>query len=116
MYEVAAEATLYDERIAGEVVLDSRGRTLLRPEATLRLAGEERGSVAVREGDDFQDGDTVYRVERIRLDPPEVVIAQQAPETAEREVHVLHVAADGGMGMAGSAPNRPIAGLASAAR
>ena len=116
VYEVAAEATLYDERIAGEVVLDSRGRTLLRPEATLRLAGEERGSVAVREGDDFQDGDTVYRVERIRLDPPEVVIAQQAPETAEREVHVLHVAADGGMGMAGSAPNRPIAGLASAAR
>jgi hypothetical protein len=91
-FEVAAIATLFDERAGAEVTLDSRARKLTdTPLARLRLATEKRPR-EFREGDEFTDSAATYRVERVQLDPPEVVISRQVAGLPFPETKVLRPA------------------------
>ncbi|MBI2498579.1 MAG: hypothetical protein HYV75_11890, partial [Opitutae bacterium] len=63
----------------------------------------------MREGDTFSDGNSTYRVERIQLDPPEVVVARTASGRSQPEMKILRPPAKAG-GLAGTnAPARPYA-------
>lgn len=90
VYEAAALAVMHDEQTGTEVVLDSRKRlftdNLL---AVFRLPGEAHTSRELREGDSFAIADTVYRIERIQLEPAEVVLSRTAPELPAPELQVL---------------------------
>lgn len=90
VYDVAALAVLQDEQSGAEVVLDSRTRkltdTLL---AVFKLPGKTGKSQEVHEGDTFADDGATYRIERIQLDPPEVVVARTTPGLPVPEMQVL---------------------------
>jgi hypothetical protein len=117
VYDVAALAVLTDDRTGGEVVLDSRARKYTdTPLAVLQpLTGGARREV--REGDTFADETSTYRIERIQLDPPEVVVARTTPGLPQPETRILRPAAPRG-GLAGPAAGprinspRPVNGLA----
>lgn len=117
VYDVAALAVLTDDRTGGEVVLDSRARKFTdTPLAVLQpLTGGARREV--REGDTFADENSTYRIERIQLDPPEVVVARTTPGLAQPETRILRPAAkSGGLAGQGAGPKtfspRPVPGLA----
>lgn len=94
VYDVAALAVLQDEHTGAEVVLDSRSRKLTdTPLAVFRLPGAAGKSRELREGDTFSDDDATYRIERIQLDPPEVVVARTTPGLPVPEMRVLRPAA-----------------------
>lgn len=78
VHEVAAFAVLRDERSGAEVVLDSRAPTFTAASvAVVRAApGEARDGLEVREGDTLTHAGATYRIERIQLDPPEVVVSR----------------------------------------
>jgi hypothetical protein len=92
VYDVAARAVLADDQTGDDVVLDSRTRKFTgTPLAVLQpLAGGQPREL--REGDAFVDGDSTYRIERIRLDPPEAVVARATPDRPQPETRVLHPA------------------------
>lgn len=88
----ATQAILHDARSGEDVVLDSRttrhtGALL----AVLRAAGERR-SRERREGDDWTLGTVTYRVERIQLDPPEVVLTRPGVDPSRPARMVIHPA------------------------
>jgi hypothetical protein len=90
VYEAAALAVLHDEQTGADVVLDSRrplftGKLL----AVFGLSGEGNASRELREGDSFSLTDAVYRVERILLEPAEVVLSRSAPALPAPELQVL---------------------------
>jgi len=90
VYDMAALAVLFDEKTGTEVVLDSRVRKLTdTPLAVLRLptAGPPR---VLREGDTVADGRAVYCIERIQLEPPEVILARVTPGLPRPEAKILH--------------------------
>lgn len=88
-YEFAAIATLRDERTGGDVTLDSRARKFTdAPLALLRLGAEPKPR-EVREGDVIEEESATYRIERIQLDPPEVVVAKQIVGLPFPETRVL---------------------------
>ena len=94
VYDVAALAVLLDEPTGAEVVLDSRSRKLTdTPLAVFRLPGAAGQSRELHEGDTFADEAATYRIERIQLDPPEVVIARTTPGLPVPEMRVLRPAA-----------------------
>lgn len=100
VYDVAGLAVLTDDRTGGEVMLDSRVRKFTdTPLAVLQpqTGGQSR---EVREGETFSDENSTYRIERIQLDPPEVVVARTTPGLPQSETRVLHPAAKAG-GVAG---------------
>ncbi len=104
-FEVAALATLLDERTGSEVTLDSRLRKLTdTPLARLRFATEKQPR-ELREGDEFNDATATYKVERVQLDPPEVVITRHVAGLPFPETKVLRPAATGGV--ADGKPSRP---------
>jgi hypothetical protein len=71
------------------VTLDSRARKLTdTPLARLKLATEKQPR-ELREGDEFTDATAIYRVERVQLDPPEVVISRQVAGLPLPETKVL---------------------------
>lgn len=117
VYDVAALAVLTDDRTGGEVVLDSRVRKYTdTPLAVLQpLTGGPRRQV--HEGDTFADENSTYRIERIQLEPPEVVVARTTPGLPQPETRILRPAAKSG-GLAGPAarpkplPPHPVPGLA----
>lgn len=90
VYEAAALAVLHDEQTGAEVVLDSR-RPLFTNNllAVFRLPGEAGAARELREGDSFAIADAVYRVERIQLEPAEVVLSRNAPSLPAPELRVL---------------------------
>lgn len=90
VYDVAGLATLLDERTGTEVVLDSRTRKLTNTlMAVMKLPG--RGKTReLHEGDAWSDGDVTYRVERIQLDPAEVVVARIVPGLPLPEFRTMH--------------------------
>jgi len=91
-FEVAAIATVFDERLGAEVTLDSRARKLTdTPLARLKLTAEKQPR-EFREGDEFSDTTATYRVERVQLDPPEVVISRQVAGLPQPETKVLRPA------------------------
>jgi Tfp pilus assembly PilM family ATPase len=84
-FEVAAFATLHDERTGEEVELDSRVRKMGPVRAWLRTSPDERPR-PVRVGDELEfDGET-FVVTRIQADPPEVVVSA---DDGERDDLVL---------------------------
>jgi len=90
VYDIAALAVLQDEQTGAEVVLDSRARKLTdTPLAVFWLAGAGGKSRDLHEGDAFADEDATYRIERIQLDPPEVVVARTTPGLPVPEMRVL---------------------------
>lgn len=90
VYEVAALAVLQDEISGTEVVLDSRTRKLTdTPLAIFNVAGETDGARELHEGDIFSCDEAVYRVERIQLDPVEVVVARTSTSMPVPEMRAL---------------------------
>lgn len=106
VYDIAALAVLTDEQAGAEVVLDSRARKFTdTPLAVLQaMPGGQRREV--HEGDTFAEENSTYRIERIQLDPPEVVVARTTPGLPQPETKVLRPAAKPG-GPAGKTPPRP---------
>lgn len=90
VYEAAALAVLHDEQTGAEVVLDSR-RPLFTDNllAVLRLPGEAGAARELREGDSITTRDAVYRIERIQLEPAEVVVSRSRPSLPVPELQVL---------------------------
>ena len=91
VWDVAGFATLTDDWLGTEVVLDTRARKLTSaPMAVMQRPGSggvlERGA-----GDSWREGEVTYRIERIQLEPAEVVVARIAPDGAQAEIHVLHL-------------------------
>ncbi|MBI2814417.1 MAG: hypothetical protein HYX71_09045 [Opitutae bacterium] len=119
VYDVAALAVLFDEKSGAEVVLDSRARKLTdTPLAVLRLTAAGAAPRALHEGDTFSDATGTYRVERIQVDPPEVVVARQTPGLPVPETRILRPAGKDGVQVAGKPappkkfPAPPKSGLA----
>jgi hypothetical protein len=108
VYDVAALAVLFDEKSGAEVVLDSRARKLTdTPLAVLRLAATGSTPRTLREGDMFSDDSGTYRVERIQVDPPEVIVARQTPGLPVPETRLLRPVGKEGMQVSGKpAPAR----------
>ncbi len=104
--DVAALAVLQDEQTGAEVVLDSRVRKLTdTPLAVFQLPGVPGPARELHEGDTFAGEGATYRIERIQLDPPEVVVARSAPGLPVPEMRVLRPAAQ----MAGNAKPKALA-------
>lgn len=97
VYDVAAVATLHDERDGTEVTLDTRGPRLTNtPLAVLRVVTEAKGQPRVlHQGDTFQQDDATFRIEHIQLDPPEVVVAKHTAGLPYPETRVLKLEAAG---------------------
>ncbi len=118
VYDVAAFAVLFDEQTGAEVVLDNRTRKLTdTPLAVLRLPAAGGLPRTLHEGDTFSDVTANYRIERIQLDPPEVLVVRQTPGLPLPEIRMLRpVGWEGGLpGRAVPAqkfPTSPKAGLA----
>lgn len=94
VYDVAALAVLQDEQSGNEIVLDSRSRKLTdTPLAVFSVPGTAGKSRELHEGDTFADDGATYRIERIQLDPPEVVVARTTPGLPVPEMRVLRPAA-----------------------
>lgn len=90
VYDVAGLATLHDDRTGTEVVLDSRTRKLTDTVmAVVKLPGRGKPR-ELHEGDTWTEGDIVYRVERIQLEPAEVVVARIVPGLPLPEIRTLH--------------------------
>ncbi|MDP2138799.1 MAG: hypothetical protein Q8J74_13195 [Candidatus Didemnitutus sp.] len=95
-YDIAAVAILQDEATGEVVSLDDRVRKYTNtPLAVLRLDAKSQPREA-REGDVFHDKTATLRIERIQLDPPEVVVARLGAGLTEPEIRVLRpVGGDG---------------------
>ncbi len=92
VYDVAALAVLLDEKTGEEVVLDNRLRKLSdTPLAVLRLSAAGATPRTLHEGDSLADEAATYRVERIQLDPREVVVARQTPGLLPPETRVIRL-------------------------
>jgi hypothetical protein len=103
VYDVAAFAVLRDERTGGEVVLDSRAPRLTdTPLAVLRLA-DGSPPRTWHEGDSFTDDTATYRIERIQVDPPEVVVARRISGMPGPETRILRP-----VGRSGDIAVRPV--------
>jgi hypothetical protein len=121
--DVVATALVEDE-VSGELVtLDNRRRKLTNtPLAVLRLAGPPARSLELREGDRFTDARTLYHVGRVRLDPPEVVLVEAAPDLTRLPAQVLRLVPPGSRRASSppekhsenTSPAHPAAGLAPA--
>lgn len=103
--EVAGVAVLHDEKSGREVVLESRDRLYSEPPlALLRLTDAAGSDREVREGETWSDGHMRYRIERIQLDPPEVVIVREAPGSRAPVTAIIRPA--GAASAGGSQPDR----------
>lgn len=126
VYDVAALAVLTDEKTGAEVVLDSRARKFTdAPLAVVKLlTGGDGQPRELHEGDMFADETSTYRIERIQLSPPEVVVARQTPGLPVPETKVLHPGAAKAGGQMASRkmpaakpfPDRPANGVAVTAK
>ena len=88
-----AWATLHDEQTDREVMLDSDAYTYTEePLAVCRLEGARAKCFALREGETFPDRAAFYRIERIQIAPPEVVVTKHEPGLSRPDVRILHPA------------------------
>lgn len=94
VFDVAAIAVVVDESSGEEVVLDSRRRKLTDTPLALLRIGAGTKPREFREGDIFQDETAIYRIDRIQLDPPEVVVAKQVTGLPYPETRVLKPVAE----------------------
>lgn len=119
VYDIAALAVLHDDETDGEVMLDSREMNLTDTPVAVFQAPDGKGRPReLHEGDTFGDADAIYRIERIQLDPPEVVVARSTPGLPVPETMILHPAEAGADHVARrpprlkSFPSRPATGIA----
>ncbi len=106
VYDVAGLATLVDERTGQEVVLDTRMRKYT--DAALAVFQPAGGKPReLREGDSYGDEGASYRVERIQLDPAEVVVSRTVPGLPVPETRALHPAMSTGTQVADKAARAP---------
>lgn len=106
VYDVAALAVLFDEKSGTEVVLDSRARRLTdTPFAVLRFVAGGSAPRTLHEGDTFSDDTGSYRIERIQVDPPEVVVARQTPGLPRPETRILRPVGKDKAQVAGKTPS-----------
>lgn len=97
VYEMAAVAVVHDEKVGADVTLDSRAPTYTEtPLAVLRL-GRGAASREYHEGDILRETAVIYRIERIQLDPPEVVVAREVPGVPHPELRILRLPAAEGV-------------------
>jgi hypothetical protein len=105
VYDIAALAVLFDEEAGTEVLLDSRSTKLTDTPLAVFQAPDGKGRPReLQEGDTFSEADATYRIERIQLDPPEVVVARTAPGVPVPETRILRPADTGTAPLAGKAP------------
>lgn len=105
VYDIAALAVLFDEEAGTEVLLDSRSTKLTDTPLAVFQAPDGKGRPReLQEGDTFSEADATYRIERIQLDPPEVVVARTAPGVPVPETRILRPADAGTTPLAGKAP------------
>jgi hypothetical protein len=107
VYEAAGFAVLHDERTDREVVLDSRRKPAVTLQAVLQGPGDQQ-PISRQEGELVMQRGATYRLQRIRADPPEVVMVQQVEGSAMPELRVLHQVRPGAESAApeaGLAPN-----------
>jgi hypothetical protein len=99
VYDVAGVATLLDERTGTEVELDSRTRKLTDTlMAVMKMPGRGKPR-ELHEGDTWAEGEIVYRIERIQLEPAEVVVTRNVPGLPLPEIRTMHpLAAKSGQG------------------
>jgi hypothetical protein len=90
VYEAAGFAVLLDMKTGAEVELDSRRRPTDTREAVLRGAADNH-VVIRREGELIVEREATYRIQRIQLDPPEVVLVGSAEKTSAPQTHVLRL-------------------------
>lgn len=108
VWDIAAFAVLLDERTGAQVTLDNRAPLLTdTPLAVFQITGNQGRPREFREGDTFADEQASYRIERIQLEPPEVVVARTTPGLPVPEIRVLRPAA---AVAAKGAPAKPAAG------
>lgn len=89
VYEMAAVAVVHDEQAKADVTLDSRAPTYTEtPLAVLRL-GVGVEAREYHEGDILREAAATYRIERIQLEPPEVVVARERPGLPHPELRIL---------------------------
>lgn len=90
VFDVAAFATVHDERTGAQIILDSRWPALTDDPLALFQDPDGKGRPhAKREGDMLGDEHGAYRIERIQLDPPEVVLARHSPGLPVPEIRIL---------------------------
>ncbi|MEI6105832.1 MAG: hypothetical protein WCR49_02360 [Opitutae bacterium] len=90
VHAISSQAVLADHQTGDEVVLEGGLlRCTATPLAVLQSADDNQPR-ELREGDDYQAGDATYRVERIQLAPPLVVIARQGLDSTLQERKTLH--------------------------
>ncbi len=89
VYDISAVATLQDEATGAVVRLDNRVRKYTDTPLAVLRSGPKAKLREVREGDVFQDDSATYLIERIQLDPPEVVVAKQVVGLPYPETRVL---------------------------
>ena len=95
VYDVAGLAVLRDEATGAEVVLDTRAEKFTdTPLAVLKLLTGDGQPRELREGDTFSDDSATYRIERVQLEPAEVVVARLTPGLPVPETKVLHPVTD----------------------
>ena len=108
VYDVAGIATLIDERTGAEVILDTRGRKLTDASlAVLQSPGKGSKPRELREGDSYADAGASYRVERIQLDPAEVVVSRTVPGLPVPETRALRPATPAGSQVADQVARTP---------
>lgn len=111
VYDVVAFATLHDARTGSEVVLDSRSPlltdTLL---AVFQIPGGKGRPQELFEGDSLRDEAANYRIERIHLDPPEVVMTRTVPGVPLPEMRIMRPVEDGAGHMVRESRIAPTAG------
>ena len=93
VYDIAALAVLHDEQTGGEVLLDSRTTKFSDTPLAIFQTPDGKGRPReLHEGDTFSEEGATYRIERIQLDPPEVVVARSTPGLPVPETRILRPA------------------------
>ncbi|HVZ64349.1 MAG TPA: hypothetical protein VG936_07245 [Lacunisphaera sp.] len=88
---LVAEAVVHDEVTGTDVTLDSRERTFTdSPIAVIKPTAIDQHPLELRPGDTFASGGATYRIERIRLDPPEVLVSKHVSGLTDAEMRMLH--------------------------
>lgn len=87
---LVAEAVVHDEVTGTDVTLDSRERKFTdSPIAVIKAKPSDRAPLELHLGDTFASGGATYRVERIQLDPPEVLVSPHVSGLPETGMRVL---------------------------
>ncbi|HVT72966.1 MAG TPA: hypothetical protein VHD61_07500 [Lacunisphaera sp.] len=119
--EPMAEAVVHDEISGVDVVLESRTRKLTdNPVAVVKAAWADHETHELRTGDSLTSEGATFCVERIQLDPPEVLISEHIAGRPDATMHVLHPSATDagpvGLAASGSATGQPAASIAAIAK